>query len=49
MTKQELQAKLDKRYVVCGTYLENKVGDTIIVATSIDELAELCKIYGLCE
>lgn len=47
MTKQQLQAKLDNRYIVCGTCVENKIGDTIIVATSIDELAEKCKAWGL--
>lgn len=48
MTKQQLQAKLKNMYVVCGITVENKVGDPIIVATSIDELAEKCEEFGLC-
>lgn len=47
MTKQQLQTKLDNRYIVCGTCVENKIGDTIVIATSIDELAEKCKARGL--
>lgn len=47
MTKQ-LQAKLKNMYIVSGTTVENKIGDTIIVATSIDELAEKCEEFGLC-
>ena len=43
MTKQQLQAKLKNMYIVCGTTIENKIGDTIITATTIDELAEKCK------
>ena len=48
MTKQQLQAKLGKQYIVCGTAVENKVGDTIIVATTMYELVEKCKVWGLC-
>lgn len=48
MTKQQLQAKLKNMYVVCGITVGNKVGDTIVVATSIDELAEKCEEFGLC-
>lgn len=47
MTKQQLQAKLKNMYIVSGTTVENKIGDTIIVATSIDELAEKCEKWGL--
>ena len=48
MTRQQLQAKLKNMYIVCGTTVENKIGDTIIVATNIDELAEKCEEFGLC-
>lgn len=48
MTKQQLQTKLKNMYIVCGTTVENKVGDTIVVAISIDELAEKCEEFGLC-
>lgn len=48
MTKQQLQAKLKNMYIVCGTTIENKIGDTIIVATNIDELAKKCEELGLC-
>ena len=47
MNKQQLQAKLKNMYIVCGTTVENKIGDTIIVATSINELAKKCEAWGL--
>nr|DAX87342.1 MAG TPA: hypothetical protein [Caudoviricetes sp.] len=47
MTKQQLQAALKEQYIVVGTTIENKVGDTVIAAKTIDDLATKAMVYGL--
>ena len=46
MTTQQLQAALKKQYIVVGTTTENKVGDTVIAAKTIDDLATKAMVYG---
>ena len=47
MTKQQLQATLKEQYIVVGTTIENKVGDAVIAAKTIDDLATKAMVYGL--
>lgn len=47
MTKQQLQATLKEQYIVVGTTIENKVGDTVIAAKTIDDLVTKAMVYGL--
>ena len=47
MTKQQLQAALKNQYIVVGTTIKNKVGDTIIEARTIDDLATKAIVWGL--
>lgn len=47
MTKQQLQAVLKNQYIVVGTTIENKIGDTIIAAQTIDDLATKAMVWGL--
>jgi hypothetical protein len=47
MTKQQLQTTLKEQYIVVGTTIENKVGDTVIAAKTIDDLATKAMVYGL--
>ena len=47
MTKQQLQAALKEQYIVVCTTIENKVGDTVIAAKTIDDLATKAMVYGL--
>lgn len=47
MTEQQLQATLKDQYIVVGTTIENKIGDTIIEARTIDDLATKAMVWGL--
>ena len=47
MTKQQLQAALKNQYIVVGTTIENKIGDTVIAAKTINDLATKAMVYGL--
>lgn len=47
MTKQQLQAALKNQYIVVGTTIENKIGDTVIAAKTIEDLATKAMVWGL--
>lgn len=47
MTKEQLQAALKIQYIVVGTTVENKIGDTIVAAKTIEDLATKCEVFGL--
>lgn len=47
MTKQQLQAALKNQYIVVGTTIENKIGDTIVEARTIEDLATKAMVWRL--
>ena len=47
MTQQQLTKQLKKQYIIVGTTIENKIGDTIVSANSIEDLAKAANEFGL--
>ena len=47
MTQQQLTKQLKKQYIIVGTTIENKIGDTIVSANNIEDLAKAANEFGL--